>query len=369
MQFIDLKTQQLKIRTDIIKRIEKILDHGKYVMGPEVQELEQRLADYSGTNYAIGVSSGTDALMMTLMAYDIGKDDAVFTTPFTFIATASMIRVVHATPVFVDIHSSTFNIDCIKLEQEILKTINEGKLKPKAIIAVDLFGQLADYDKLEKIAKKYNLILIEDAAQSFGASYKNKKSCSFGDIATTSFFPAKPLGGYGDSGMIFTNGEDIYKKLLSLRVHGKSDHKYNNIRIGINGRLDTIQAAIILAKMEIFDEEIQKRQKIAVNYTNLLPDNLTTPKLGKDHISAWAQYSILSNKRDKLMQKLNDAGIPTAIYYPKPLHLQDAFNDLNYNEGDFPVSEDISEKIFSLPFHPYLKYEDQVKIAKIIGVE
>jgi len=222
MQFIDLKEQQKSIRTDILQRIERILDHGKYIMGPEINELEKKLTDYCNTRFAIGVSSGTDALLMSLMASNIREGDAVFTTPFTFIATASMVRVVNATPIFVDINSSTFNIDCKKLEQTIIKTINKGKLKPKAIIAVDLFGQLANYKELEVIAKKYELTLIEDAAQSFGASYKSQKACSFGDIATTSFFPAKPLGAYGDGGMIFTNDEYIYNKLLSIRIHGKS---------------------------------------------------------------------------------------------------------------------------------------------------
>ncbi len=358
MDFIDLKKQQKLIKSDILQKIENVLNHGRYILGPEVKELEEKMATYVNRKYAVGVGSGTDALLMSLMAYDIKPDDAIFTTPFTFIATASMIKLLGARPVFVDIKEDTYNIDPEKLELEIKKTISKGKYIPKAIIAVDIFGQLADYDKITEIAKKYNLILIEDAAQSFGASYKNKKSCSFGDISTTSFFPAKPLGGYGDGGMIFTDNDDIYKKLLSIRVHGQGSNKYENIRLGINGRLDTIQAAILLSKFEIFDKEIQLRSQIAKSYNSFLSDYITIPYLKKDNISAWAQYSVLSEHRDKIIDNLKQYNIPTAIYYPIPLHLQKLFSYLNYKKGDFPISEKISQKIFSLPFHPYLTSED-----------
>jgi UDP-2-acetamido-2-deoxy-ribo-hexuluronate aminotransferase len=366
MQFIDLAAQQKIIRKDIDERIKKVLDHGKYIMGPEVTELEEKLADFVNVKHAISVSNGTDALLMSLMAYDIGEGDLVFTTPFTFIATASVVRLVNATPVFADILPETFNIDPEKLELAIQDAIQKGKGKPRAIIAVDLFGQLADYEKIQKIANKYGLILIEDAAQSFGANFQNKKACSYGDIATTSFFPAKPLGCYGDGGMIFTNCDEIKDKLHSIRVHGQGFDKYNNIRIGINGRMDTLQAAIVLSKMTIFEDEIVKRQIVASHYEELLNDSFKTPKLKAGHISAWAQYCILSDNRERMFAKLQENNIPYAVYYPKPLHLQDAFKDLGYKKGDFPVSEEISEKIFSLPFHPYLEKESQEKIAAVL---
>ena len=369
MDFIDLKKQQKLIKIDILQRIEKVLNHGRYILGPEVKELEEKMATYVNRKYAVGVGSGTDALLMSLMAYDIKPDDAIFTTPFTFIATASMIKLLGARPVFVDIEKNTYNIDPEKLEFEIKKTISQGKYKPKAIIAVDIFGQLADYDKISEIAKKYDLILIEDAAQSFGASYKNKKSCSFGDISTTSFFPAKPWGGYGDGGMIFTDKEEIYNKLLSIRVHGQGSNKYENIRLGINGRIDTIQAAVILSKLKIFDEEVKLRNQIASTYNTFLSDFVTIPYLKNDNISAWAQYSILSPYRDKIIRNLQKNNIPTAIYYPIPLHLQKIFSYLNYKKGDFPISENISQNIFSLPFHPYLTNEEIKFIAnKVIEV-
>jgi UDP-2-acetamido-2-deoxy-ribo-hexuluronate aminotransferase len=370
MNFIDLHKQQNLIKESIDKRIKKVLNHGKYILGPEVKELEQNLAEYVGRKYAIGVGSGTDALLMSLMAYDIKKDDAVFTTPFTFIATASMIRLLGATPVFSDILPDTFNIDPKKLRETIINTIENTNLKPKAIITVDLFGQLANYNEITKIAKEFNLILIEDAAQSFGASFNGHKSCSFGDISTTSFFPAKPLGCYGDGGMIFTDDEEIYKKLLSIRVHGKNEHdKYDNIRLGINGRLDTIQAAVLLSKMEIFDNEINLRNDIAKKYNDKLKKYLKTPYLKQNHISAWAQYTLQTINRKKIMEHLQKNNIPTAIYYPKPLHLQGIFSYLGYKKGDFPISEELSEKVFSLPFYPYLNDEDiEMITSKIIEV-
>jgi dTDP-4-amino-4,6-dideoxygalactose transaminase len=366
MQFIDLAAQQKLIRKSLENRIFQVLDHGKYIMGPEVHEIEVKLANFVNMKHAISVSNGTDALLMSLMAYDIGEGDLVFTTPFTFIATASVVRLVKATPVFADILPDTYNIDPEKLEIAIQKAIQSGKGKPKAIIAVDLFGQLADYEKIQKIANNYGLIVIEDAAQSFGASFENKKACSYGNIATTSFFPAKPLGCYGDGGMIFTNSDEIKSKLHSIRVHGQGTDKYNNVRIGINGRMDTFQAAIVLAKMEIFAEEIEKRQEVAACYGELLKDDFVIPKLKKGHISAWAQYSILSNDREKMFHKLEKNGIPYAVYYPKPLHLQDAFRDLGFKKGAFPISEEVSQKIFSLPFHPYLEKESQEKIAAVL---
>jgi UDP-2-acetamido-2-deoxy-ribo-hexuluronate aminotransferase len=267
-----------------------------------------------------------------------------------------------ATPVFVDIETESFNMDASKLEEVILKVKKEGKLKLKGIIPVDLFGQTADYDEINAIAKKYGMFVIEDAAQGFGGRYKGRMACSLAEVTATSFFPAKPLGTYGDGGMIFTNDEEMLKKLLSIRVHGQGSDKYNNIRIGINGRLDTLMAAILLPKFEIFEEEIGLRQKVAARYSEKLNGVVKTPVVKKDNLSAWAQYSILHPQREKIMEGLKSDGIPTAVYYPKPLHLQDAFVGLGYKFGDFPITEEIANQVFSLPMHPYLSKEDQDKV-------
>jgi len=381
MQFIDLSAQQKRIRVNIENNIKAVLDHGQYIMGPEVRKLEERLAAYVGTKHAMGCASGTDALMLALMAFDVGPGDAVFTTPFTFIATAEVISLLGATPVFVDIDPKTFNIDPEKLDQavEAFKTgdfsghpfpanPSPTSLKPRGIIAVDLFGLPADYDRISEISKKHGLFVIEDAAQSFGGEYKGKKACAFGDIACTSFFPAKPLGSYGDGGMCFTDDKELDGRMRSYRVHGQGSNKYENVRIGINGRLDTLQAAILLAKFDIFAEEIELRQKVAQYYErNFRETELQAPVIPPDSLSAWAQYSVLAKDaehRTAVQDKLKEAGIPTAIYYPKPLHLQKAFSSLEYQAGAFPVSEDCASKIFSLPMHPYLKEEDQERICK-----
>lgn len=390
MDFIDLKTQQNRIKETLNANLQKVLSHCQYIMGPEVKELETKLASYVGVKHAIGCASGTNAILMALMALNIGPGDAIFTTPFTFIATAEVISLLGATPVFVDIDPKTFNIDPSKLEHAILAlkandpslyplprfdsslVTRHLPLTPRGVIPVDLFGLPADYDAIIAIASKYNLFVIEDAAQSFGAEYKGKKTCSFGDIACTSFFPAKPLGCYGDGGMCFTNDDALAAALDSIRLHGKGSHKYDNPRIGINGRLDTLQAAILLAKFAIFPEEIELRQQIAVRYTSLLThhSSLVTPHVPSGLRSVWAQYSVLArdaNHRSKLQKALSDNGIPTAIYYPTPLHLQTAFSALGYKKGDFPVSEDCSERIFSLPMHPYLTEKDQMCITEIIS--
>lgn len=366
MQFVDLAAQQKRIRAQIENNIKKVLNHGRYIMGPEIRELEEKLADYVGVEHAVGVASGTDALLMSLMAYEIGEGDAVLTTPFTFIATGEVIRLVGAAPVFVDIDPGTFNIDPAQIEIVLENILAEKKLKPRCIIPVDLFGQPADYDEINSIARKYNLFVIGDAAQSFGASYKGKKACSLTEIAATSFFPAKPLGAYGDGGMVFTRDARLYEKLLSIRVHGQGSDKYNNIRVGINGRLDSIQAAVLLAKVEIFDEEIELRQKVARKYDESLKDDVKIPFVKDHNISVWAQYSILHPQRDKIIERLKKKGIPSAIYYPKPLHLQDAFAYLDYKRGDFPMSEKIAEKILSIPMHPYLTPQDQDRVVEAI---
>ncbi len=416
MDFIDLKTQQQRIKSQLDANIQKVLAHGNYIMGPEVKQLEAKLAAYNGTKHAISCASGTDALLMALMAYGVKPGDAIFTTPFTFIATAEVISLLGATPVFVDIDPKTFNIDPSKLELAIKalkandssiyplpniepRTLNI-ELTPKGVIPVDLFGLPADYDTINSIAKENDLFVIEDAAQSFGAKYKGKMACTLGNINCTSFFPAKPLGCYGDGGMCFTDDDKLAEIMESIRVHGKGGHKYDNVRIGINGRLDTLQAAILLAKFDIFPEEVELRNQVAARYTNLLSpanveprtlnvehsssvelgtvnieprtlnvEHLTPPHIPSGYTSAWAQYSLLARDeghRNALLKKLQDNKVPSAIYYPKPLHMQTAFEYLKYNAGDFPESEDCAGRIFSLPMHPYLTENEQKEIATLL---
>ena len=368
IDFIDLKTQQAKIAPQLRDRIERVLSHGKYIMGPEIRELEERLAAYVGVKHVVTCSSGTDALLMPLMAHGVGPGDAIFTTPFTFVATAEVIQLLGATPIFVDIDPKTFNIDPAALEKavsELSKNPNTASLTPKGIIPVDLFGQPAEYDAINALARQNNLFVLEDAAQSFGGTYKKRRTCSLADVAATSFFPAKPLGGYGDGGAIFTNDEGLADVLRSIRVHGQGSDKYDNIRIGLNGRLDTLQAAILLVKMDIFDQEVEARQKVAERYSRGLCDLVEVPYVAPHCTSIWAQYSVLSDRRQILQDKLKAAGIPTAVYYPLPLHLQGAYKHLNYKSGDFPVSEMAAKRIFSLPMHPYLEESTQQDIIEI----
>jgi len=384
MDFIDLAKQQHRIRDKIEANIKTVLDHGKYIMGPEIKALEEKLADFVGVRHAIACSSGTDALLLALMAYGVGPGDAIITSPFTFIATAEVIALLGATPVFVDIDPVTFNLDPKHVERAIhaLKNGSVGyplparkglSLTPKAVIPVDLFGLPADYDRINPVSRQHGLFVIEDAAQSFGAQYQGKRACSLGDIGCTSFFPAKPLGCYGDGGMCFTNDKNLDEVMRSLSVHGQGNHKYENVRIGINGRLDTFQAAILLAKFEIFSEEISMRDEVAGNYFKLLSNgkaNVVVPRVPSGYSSVWAQYSILAkdeNHRSELQARLKEAGVPTAIYYPKPLHLQTAFQYLGYKAGDFPVSEYAASRIFSIPMHPYLASKDQERIAKVLA--
>jgi len=369
MQFIDLKHQYQTLQPRIDKAIQKVLNHGQYIQGPEVFELEAELGAYTGRRYCVSCASGTDALLMSLMAKGIGPGDAVFTTPFTFMATAEVIQLLGATSIFVDILDSTFNIDPAKLEITIDACQSKGKLIPKAIIPVDIFGLPANYGKIEEIGNKFGLCTIEDAAQSFGGKIKNKKAGSFGDIGTTSFFPAKPLGCYGDGGAIFTNDSQLAEDLISIRNHGQGYSKYDNIRIGLNGRLDTIQAAILLEKLKIFPDEIYQRIAIAKKYFKNLNEYFICQYVPKGYGSAWAQFSILAantKERSMCIEKLKESGIPTAIYYPKPLHLQKAFSNLDYKVGDYPVSESISQRIFSLPMHPYLNDKDINLICDIL---
>lgn len=363
MQFIDLQAQYQHLKAKIDKRIADVLNHGKYIMGPEVQELEQALAEYVGVKHVVTCANGTDALTLALMVLDIKKGDAVFCPTFTFFATAEVISFANATPIFVDSNEQTFNICPIDLEKQIQKVISEGKVTPKAIIAVDLFGLPANYAEIEAIAKKYDLKLIEDAAQGFGGSItdnqgETKKAGSFGDIATTSFFPAKPLGCYGDGGAVFTNNDEYAELLRSYRVHGKGSDKYDNIRIGMNSRLDTIQAAILLEKLAEFPQELINRNKAAANYEDELAALYKTPQAPKGYQSSWAQYTLLSDNRKQVMAHYKEQGVPTAIYYSTCMHQQTVFADLGYQDGDFPVAEKLAKQVFSLPMSGYVKTEN-----------
>lgn len=356
MQFIDLAAQYQHLKEKIDARIQTVLKHGKYIMGPEVFELEAKLAEYVGVKHAVTCANGTDALTLSMMVLGIKEGDAVFCPTFTFFATAETIAFANATPVFVDSDEQTFNICPVDLEKRIKKVIEDGELKPRAIIAVDLFGLPANYPDLERIAKKYDLKLIEDAAQGFGGEINGKRAGSFGDIATTSFFPAKPLGCYGDGGAVFTNNDEYADLLRSFRVHGKGSNKYDNVRIGMNSRLDTIQAAILLEKLTEFPLELINRNKAAAKYEKEFAAKFQTPQVPKGYESSWAQYTIVDENRDIAMAKYKAQGIPTVIYYATCMHQQTAFKYLGYQEGDFPVAERLANSVFSLPMHPYIEF-------------
>lgn len=370
MEFIDLKSQYQVLKKDIDNNISEIIQEANYISGKQVKELETELAEYVGTKYCITCGNGTDALSIALMILDIKKDDAVFVPTFTFYATAEVVSHIGATPIFVDSDEDTFNIDVQKLEKAILQVKNEGKLKPKAIIPVDLFGQPAEYDKILNIAKKYNLYVIEDGAQGFGGSIRGKKACSFGDISTTSFFPAKPLGCYGDGGAIFTDNAEWYEKALSIRVHGKGEFKYDNIRIGLNSRLDTIQAGILLPKLKAFREyELEARNKWAKIYSEKLKDVVKVPSIVEGYVSSWAQFTIkLKSEKERafLQEELKNKGIPTNIYYPKPLHKQKVYENYDFNLDDLKNAEKLSNQVLSIPMHPYLTEETVEEIGNAI---
>lgn len=367
MEFIDLKTQYKHLKQRIDTRIQNVLQHGQYIMGPEVRDLENSLADYVGVKHAITCANGTDALQLCMMVLDIKQGDAVFCPTFTFFATAEAPAFFGATPVFVDSDEATFNICPINLEQQILDVIKDGILTPKAIIAVDLFGLPANYPEIEKIAKKYDLKLIEDAAQGFGGSINGKKAGAFGDLATTSFFPAKPLGCYGDGGAIFTNNDEYAELLKSFRVHGKGNDKYDNVRIGMNSRLDTIQAAILLEKLAVFPEEIKNRQVASKKYNDALSQFYSVPTIPSNFESSWAQYTLQSPERDRVIEKLKVKGIPSVIYYRTCMHQQSVFELSKKPSLILPIAETLSNTVFSLPMHPYMSMTDLEKIVNILG--
>ncbi|MBH09586.1 MAG: aminotransferase DegT [Candidatus Marinimicrobia bacterium] len=371
MQFIDLAAQYAIIEKKVEARIKDVFNHGRYIMGPEINELEIKLAEYVGVKHCISCSSGTDALLIPLMAQGIGKGDAVITTPFTYIATAEVISLLGATPVFCDIYPDTFNINPDGLQNAYNIALHKN-LKPKGIIPVDLFGLPANYSLIEKFAKDNNLFVLEDAAQGFGGSINGIKAGAFGHAAATSFFPSKPLGCYGDGGAIFTNDDQLSKKMKSIRIHGAGKDKYDNIYIGINGRLDTLQAAILLEKLAIFDVELKKRNQIASYYTDNLDTNFKSPFISSEYISSWAQYSILAETnghRNRIIKKLKKKNIPAMVYYRIPLHLQKVFKSLGYIKGEFPVAERISNRIFSIPMHPYIGKNIQNRILDVLRID
>ncbi|MGN5145018.1 DegT/DnrJ/EryC1/StrS family aminotransferase [Aeromonas veronii] len=346
MQFIDLVAQQVRIKDKIDAAIQTVLQHGTYILGPEVAELEQKLAEFTGTKHCITVANGTDALQIAQMAFGIGPGDEVITPGFTYIATAETVALLGAKPVYVDVCPKTYNLDPTKLEAAITPNT-------KAIIPVSLYGQCADYDAINTIAAKYNIPVIEDAAQSFGASYKGKRSCNLTTVACTSFFPSKPLGCYGDGGAIFTNDDELALIMRQIARHGQ-DRRYHHIRVGVNSRLDTLQAAILLPKLEIFSEELELRNQVANMYTSLLNDVgcYTTPFVETHNTSSWAQYTIRVKKREEVQKRLQEAGIPTAVHYPIPLNKQPAVAD---NHIQLPIGDEIAEDVISLPMHPYIK--------------
>jgi UDP-2-acetamido-2-deoxy-ribo-hexuluronate aminotransferase len=357
MEFIDLKTQYNELRESINSRIQKVLNHGQYVMGPEVNELEDRLSEYTDAKYCITVASGTEALLISLMAIGIKPGDEVITTSFSFIAAAEVIVLLGAKPVFIDIEPDTCNINASLIEEKITKMT-------KAIIPVALYGQPADMDDINVIAKKYNLVVIEDAAQSFGASYKSKKSCNLSTIGCTSFFPSKPLGCYGDGGAIFTNDDNLAQAMREIRVHGQSK-RYVHSRLGLGGRMDTLQCAIVLAKLESFEWEVEQRIVIGQKYKELLEGKIKTVAVRPDRSSVFAQFTVFVDNRDKIQKRLKQSNIPTAIHYPEPIHLQQAYKDLCCPEC-CPESVKAAKYVMSLPMHPRLSEQEIILISEVI---
>lgn len=360
MDFIDLKSQYKRLKVDINAGIQRVLNHGQYILGPEVAVLEEQLATYVGAKHCITVANGTDALQIAQMALGIGPGDEVITPGFTYIATAETVALLGAKPVYVDVDSRTYNLDPSKLEASITP-------RTKAIIPVSLFGQCADYDAINAIADKYGLTVIEDAAQSFGATYKGRKSCNLTRIACTSFFPTKPLGCYGDGGAIFTNDDELAKVMRQISRHGQ-DRRYHHIRVGVNSRLDTLQAAVLLPKLAVLDEEMAQRQIVADRYTKLLNDVgiETTPYIDPQNNSAWAQYTIRVYDRDVVQKNLSEAGIPSAVHYPIPLNKQPAVFD---ESVELPIGNNVAEQVISLPMSPNLASADQARIAQVLSIK
>lgn len=368
MNFIDLGRQYEVIKEEIASRIKNVIETQHFIMGPEVTELERELTKFTGRKYCLTCGSGTEALQIPLMAYKLEKTDAVFVPSFSFFASAESINLAGGTPVFVDSDRS-FNIDPESLKKEIKRIKKEGKLNPRGLIVVDLFGRSANYDEILPIAEENGLFVLEDAAQGFGGSLHGKRNGAFGDVAATSFFPAKPLGCYGDGGAIFTDDEELYNIMHSIRVHGQGSDKYDNIRLGINGRMDTIQAAVLLAKLTVFEDELQARQEVADWYDKYLDSSFDVPTRDSEYFSAWAQYTVMAKdaeERDKIVAGMKEKNIPVMIYYPIPLHQQTAYKNLGYADISLPYCESVAKRVFSLPMHPYLKEEEVKEICETL---
>lgn len=370
MEFIDLKAQYQYLKSEIDGQIQQVLNSTHFILGETEKEFEQKLAEYVGVKHCIGCGNGTEALQLIYMAYGIGAGDAVFCPDMTFIASIEPAMMLGAYPVLCDIDPISYNIDPDSLVRQIEATIEDGRYTPKAIVAVDFIGNPADYSRLTQIAKKYDLLLIEDAAQGMGASINGKKCGSFGDIAATSFFPSKPLGCYGDGGAIFTNDDEISELIRSLRVHGKGIDKYHNVRVGLNSRLDSIQAAIMLPKLAVLDEEISKRQQIAKIYNDAFENRYQIPHIESGNISSYAQYALLAEnekERDECISKLKENDIPSLVYYPVPLHMMEVFKYFKMGNEDYKNTIDYADRTFSLPFSAYLMKCDQEKVCRIIN--
>lgn len=370
MEFRDLKQQYQLHKKEIDTAIQSVLNNADYIHGKKVVELEKTLAEYTGVKHCITCANGTDALQLALMTWNIGKGDAVFVPDFTFFSSGEVVPLVGATPVFVDIEENTYNISPESLETAVKYVMENTYLKPKVIVAVDLFGQPADFDKIRQIAEQYNLLILEDVAQGFGGRIGERKACSFGDIATTSFFPAKPLGCYGDGGAVFTDNDKWAELLRSYCVHGKGADKYDNVRIGMNSRLDTLQAVVLLEKIKFFDEETARCNWVAQEYTKYLQSIARVPVIKEGMYSSWAQYTICfhnNKEREQAVQVLKESNIPSAVYYRRPMHMQNAFKETETVNLEYDVTEKICERCLSLPMHPYLSAGDIERIANIIG--
>lgn len=371
MEFRDLKQQYQLHKAEIDEAIQSVLNRSDFINGSCVKKLESELAEYIGVKHCITCANGTDALQLALMTWGIGVGDAVFVPDFTFFSSGEVVPLVGAVPVFVDIDKDTYNINPQSLEKAIVHILQNTDLKPRVIVAVDLFGQPADYEQIKQIADRYDLFILEDAAQGFGGKIGERKACSFGDIATTSFFPAKPLGCYGDGGALFTDNDEWAQLLRSYCVHGKGKDKYDNVRIGMNSRLDTLQAAVLLVKLPIFEKtELAAMDSLAKSYSNRLQNYVKVPVIKEGYFSSWAQYTIQLKSqtiRDGLQQFLKDNGIPSAVYYKKPMHLQDAFGEQQYDDAEYINTNQLCKTVLSLPFHPYMTEEDvDVLMEKII---
>jgi dTDP-4-amino-4,6-dideoxygalactose transaminase len=370
MQFIDLNRQYEEVQDRMRRRIDAVLQHKQFIQGPEVKELELRLASYTGRKYVKSCASGTDALTISLMALGVKPGDAVFVPSFTFFASAESITLAGGTPVFVDCRRDTFNMSPDSLREAIFLTAEAGELRPRGIVAVDLFGQLAEFEEICAIARENGLFVLEDAAQGFGGRIGNRKACSFGDISATSFYPAKPLGCYGDGGAIFTDREDLAEAVESIRNHGQGRHKYDNVRIGLNSRLDTIQAAVLLVKLALFEKELVLRERVAQRYTEQLKDVIEVPHVLDGYSSSWAQYTLKAKnleERKRILQALELSGMPTAVFYPTPIHKSIAYQNHPFPSPSLAATEELSQSVFSVPMHPYLSKAEIDRICSIIG--